>query len=103
MGPCKAQLGERIQNVLGVGSAPCSVGNRCGDSLRIFIVGAIIEQSAVLGLPDAAPLLEEKRNTMLATLIADGDNPFSEHRPGPRPALTANNRPTDARQIERAQ
>src|ERR1035438_32278 len=99
----ETDLGERIQNVLGKCRAARPVGNRGRNPLGIFIVGAIVEQPAVLGLPHSAPLLEEKRNVIFPALIAHRDHPFLPHWPGPGSALATNNCPTDAREIEFAE
>ena len=96
----KTDLGERIQDVLGIRLTARPVGNRRHNSFGILIVSSLVKQSAILSFPHAAPLLKEERNMIFAALIADGDDPFLPHWPSTGTALTSNDCPTDSGEIE---
>src|SRR5208283_5391001 len=60
------------------------------------VVCLAVEFSASLALMDAAPLLEEERDSGSLALIPKRQHPFLLHRPGTRPALTADDHPVDS-------
>src|SRR3954471_256604 len=62
-----------------------------------------VELAAGFLLAHAAPLLEEERHIDFPTLIADRANPVGLHRPGPRPALAAEDHPADAVEVDRTE
>ena len=67
---------------------------------RHFVPGTPVKLASGSALEDAAPLLEEKRDTRCSALIADVKNPGSFHRPRSRPRLAADDDPIDPTQIE---
>jgi hypothetical protein len=62
---------------------------------RHLVVVAAIKSATGSRLMDSAPLLKEKRYPILATLPADGDDPFSLHWPRTKSAFAANNYPVN--------
>lgn len=66
----------------------------------VFVISTTVEQPAVFRFPHSAPLLEEKRHSRFATLIADGCDPLREHRSSARSAFAANNCPTDTGKVD---
>ena len=67
---------------------------------RHLVPGTPVELASGSALEDAAPLLEEKRDTRCSALIADVKNPGSFHGPRSRPRLAADDDPMDPTQIE---
>ena len=65
-------------------------------SVGEVVVCLAVEFSASLALMDAAPLLEEERDSASLALIPKRQHPFLLHRPGTRPALTADDHPVDS-------
>src|SRR5271167_2136962 len=81
------------------GNAHCSFRDGPADAIRIFVVGAIVQQSAVLSFSYPAPLLEEKRHSLFSALPADGDNPLPLHRTRSGTAFAADNHPSNPCQV----
>ena len=68
---------------------------------RKLIVGAAVERRPVTRLRVPPPLLEEEGHPLCAALTTDLDDPFPEHWPSVRAALTADDDPVDSAQVER--
>lgn len=73
------------------------------DFRRELIVGSPSEFPSSPALMDSSPLLEEERHPCAPTLVADGDDPWSCHGPCLSSALSTDDDPVDALQLERAQ
>src|SRR5205823_3515775 len=79
------------------------IRNWSTDSRRVFVVGATVELATETRLPNASPLLEEERNPRGLALLANGNHPFLFQRTRTGAALTTDDGPLDATQIELAQ
>src|ERR1035441_1794708 len=77
-----------------------AIGHLANRSLGILIIGAPIEQPAILGFSNSAPLLKEERHALLPTLPPNGDHPLPFHRTRPRPTLATNNHPGNSGQVD---
>lgn len=69
---------------------------------REFVVGFAFETAARLSLAYAAPLFEEKGDSVFAALIPQCQDPFLLHGPCSRSALSADDHPVDSLQIQLA-
>ena len=67
---------------------------------RIFIPASAIEQSTGLPLASAAPLLEEKRDTLILAGESQLFDPFQRYRACARATFAADDRPMVALQVD---
>src|ERR1019366_10508577 len=91
---------KTFPELLSPSKAICSLRDRPQNALRILIISAPIEQSAVFCFSHAAPLLKEKWHALHPALLPNGDNPLPLHRTRPRPTLATNNHPSHSRQVD---
>src|SRR4051812_126727 len=70
-------------------------GHRPGGALGDLVVGRAVELAPEAALADAAPLLEEELDPGGPATVAEAPDPARVHRPGPGPALAADDGPAD--------
>lgn len=95
-------LRETTQNVSRISRTSVAIGDYRGDSLGVFIVGAVIEEPAIFGFPHATPLFKKERDVIDATLIADRGHPLFLHRTRTRAALPTDDSPINAGKVKAA-